>query len=247
MGLDGMDDGAQPNRIESKRTVLTYDRSSTTYFWIRNGHTYVPNNYSVPSLHAAVHTFFFLRRRRRRRRRLILVVIFFVFHGTTTIIIVVVVRSLSCSASYDHYFVLPYYYYYYYYCYYYYYHSFWTCKYPGIAVVVVVEFDPLYYSFRFYFPSCSFSSFLSFSSCYWYYYSHHHCLVRLIFTKNRNNRDHPTRFRLQYRPDRSVSLSCHTGSCCLSLCVVLVLVLVLGPIIQVGWLNGLVPRGISEE
>ena len=92
---------------------------------------------------------------------------------------------------------------------------------------MVVEFDPLYYSFRFYFPSCSFSSFLSFSSCYWYYYSHHHCLVRLIFTKNRNNRDHPTRFRLQYRPDRSVSLSCHTGSFRLSLRVVLVLVLVL--------------------
>ena len=78
--------------------------------------------------------------------------------------------------------------------------------YQRVTDVVVVEFDPLYYSFRFDFRSCSCSSFrlllprllvlvLLFQP------SNHPCLLWLIFVHYKtNNRDHPSRpFERNYR------------------------------------------------
>ena len=100
--------------------------------------------------------------------------------------------------------------------------------YQRVTDVVVVEFDPLYYSFRFDFRSCSCSSFrlllprllvlvLLFQP------SNHPCLLWLIFT-TKQIIVITRRVRLNVSIDRrSVSLSCRPGSFCLSLFVVPIL------------------------
>ena len=76
-------------------------------------------------------------------------------------------------------------------------------RYPYIIIVVVVEFDPLYYSFRFGFPSRS------------------PLFIVVDLQHKTNNGDHPSRPIDRFY--RSVSLSCRTVSFFLSLRVVLVL------------------------